>query len=129
MNLNWQILLAVGSGGFFGAIARFYTAFHIAKMFPHAIPVATLSVNVLGSFIIGILAALFMTFTPSNELRGFLITGFLGALTTYSTFALETYFLLNSSLVIAGVNILLNVIGTISSVAIGYKLCLWAINY
>jgi len=123
------MLLAVGSGGFLGAILRFYTAFHIAKIFPHAIPIATLSVNIIGSFAIGALAALFMTFTPSNELRAFLITGVLGALTTYSTFALETYFLLNSSIVLALVNILLNVIGTILSVAIGYKLCLWAINY
>ncbi len=104
-------------------------AFHIAKIFPHAIPIATLSVNIIGSFAIGALAALLMTFTPSNELRAFLITGVLGALTTYSTFALETYFLLNSSIVLALVNILLNVISTILSVAIGYKLCLWAINY
>ena len=125
MNMSWQTLLAVGSGGFLGAILRFYTAFHIARIFPHQIPLATLSVNIIGSFLIGILAAIFMTFTPSNELRAFLITGFLGALTTYSTFALETYFLLNSSIYFAIVNILLNVIGTIFSVAIGYKLCLY----
>ena len=125
MNMSWQTLIAVGSGGFLGAVLRFYTAFHIAKIFPHQIPLATLSVNIVGSFIIGILAALFMTFTPSNELRAFLITGFLGALTTYSTFALETYFLFNSSIYFAIINILLNVFGTIISVAIGYKLCLY----
>jgi len=123
--MSWQTLLAVGSGGFLGAILRFYTAFHIAKLYPYSIPLATLSVNIIGSFLIGILAALFITFTPSNELRAFLITGFLGALTTYSTFALETYFLLNSSIYFAILNILVNVIGTILSVAIGYKLCLY----
>jgi len=128
MNMSWQTLLAVGSGGFLGAVLRFYTVFHIAKLYPHSIPLATLSVNVIGSFFIGILAALFITFTPSNEVRAFLITGFLGALTTYSTFALETYFLINTSVSMAILNILLNVFGTILSVALGYKLCLWVIN-
>ena len=125
MSFSWQTLLAVGSGGFLGAISRYYVGIIIIKNYPSSIPIATLSVNIMGSFIIGILVAIFITYTPSSELRAFLITGFLGALTTYSTFALESFELFHTSFTLAILNILLNVIGTILSVAIGYKLVLY----
>ena len=128
MNLSWQTLLAVGSGGFLGAILRYYLSMTISENYPFNIPVATLSANIIGSFLIGIFAAIFMTYVPSNELRGFLIVGFLGALTTFSTFALQSFYLFETSFSFAIINILLNTIGTIISVAIGYKLILYVIK-
>jgi len=128
MNFTWQTILAVGSGGFLGAILRFYVAITISKTYPASISIATLSVNIVGSFLIGILAAIFITYTPSNELKAFLTVGFLGALTTYSTFAIETFELFNTSFTLAITNILLNVIGTVLSVAIGYKLFLYILR-
>jgi len=128
MNFTWPSILAVGSGGFIGAVLRFYVALTISKAYPSNIPLATLSVNIVGSFLIGILAAIFITYTPSNELRAFLVVGFLGALTTYSTFAIETFELFNTSFTLALINILLNVIGTIVSVAIGYKLFIYILR-
>jgi len=125
MNLSWQTLLAVGSGGFLGAIARYYLSISISENYPFNVPVATLSANIIGSFLIGIFAAIFMTYTPSNELRGFLIVGFLGALTTFSTFALQSFYLISTSLTFAIINITLNTVGTILSVAMGYKLILY----
>ena len=125
MNMSLSTLLAVGSGGFLGAILRFYVSITVAKNFPTQIPIATLSVNVIGSFLIGILAALFVIYTPSNELKAFLITGFLGAMTTYSTFALESYVLFNTSITLAITNVILNVLGTLLSVVLGYKLILY----
>lgn len=125
MNLSWQTLLAVGSGGFFGAIARYYLSIKISSEYPFHVPIATLGANIIGSFLVGIFAAIFMTYTPSNELRGFIVVGFLGALTTFSTFALQSFYLLNSSLTFALINIALNTLGTILSVAIGYKLVLY----
>ena len=125
MNLSWQTLLAVGSGGFLGAIARYYLSISISENYPFNVPVATLSANIIGSFLIGIFAAIFMTYTPSNELRGFLIVGFLGALTTFSTFALQSFYLISTSFTFAIINITLNTVGTILSVAIGYKLILY----
>ena len=122
MNINPTHILAVGAGGFFGAMSRFYIGTYIAKLFPHEVPLATLSVNILGSFIIGILTAIFLHFTPNESFRLFIITGFLGALTTYSTFALESYMLLNTSFAYAILNIALNVVGTITAVMLGYKL-------
>ena len=115
-------IIAVASGGAVGAVLRFYTGIVIVKHFPHDIPFATLAVNIVGSFIIGILIALFLHFTPSSMIKGFLITGFLGALTTYSTFAIESYMLLNNHFLYGVLNIILNVVGTITAAGIGYKL-------
>jgi len=128
VTLNPQTLLAVGTGGFLGAMARFYINTQVSKAFPHELPLATLSVNILGSFIIGILIAIFMHYTVSDTTKAFLITGFLGALTTYSTFAIESYFLLNSSLIYALINMALNLFGTILAAGSGYKLILYLLK-
>ncbi len=124
MQFSWQLILAVGSGGFFGAVSRFYINTVVSKNFPHDLPLATLGVNIIGSFFIGILIALFLHITPSETTRVFLITGFLGAMTTYSTFAIESFFLLNSSLFYGVLNIVLNVVGSIVAAGSGYKLLL-----
>ena len=122
MTFNPSTVIAVGTGGFLGAIARFYVGVQIVKYFPHEIPLATLTVNIVGSFAIGIFIALFLNYTPSDLIKGFLITGFLGALTTYSTFAIESYMLLNSNFWYGILNIVLNVVGSIVAAGSGYKL-------
>jgi CrcB protein len=125
MTLNWQNLLAVGSGGFLGATLRFYIGVVVSKSFPNDIPLATLGVNIAGSFLMGILVAIFISYTPSSVVRLFLLTGFLGALTTYSTFAIESYFLLNTSFFLGLLNIMLNLLGSIIAAAMGYKIVLY----
>ena len=122
MTFNSSTILAVGIGGFIGAVGRFYVGVQIVKYFPHELPLATLTVNIVGSFFIGILVALFLIFTPSDIVKGFLITGILGALTTYSTFAIESYVLLNNHIWYGILNIFLNVVGTILAAGTGYKL-------
>ena len=122
MTFNLSTVIAVGSGGFLGATARFYVGIMVVKYFPHEVPLATLAVNIIGSFIIGVLVALFLSYTPSDIIKGFLITGFLGALTTYSAFAIESYVLLNNNFWYGILNIILNVVGSIVAAGSGYKL-------
>lgn len=122
MTFNLSTAIAVGFGGFFGAILRFYVGVEMVKSFPNEIPLATLTVNIIGSFIIGLLIALFVTYTPNTLVKLFLVTGFLGALTTYSTFAIESFMLLNNNFWYGILNIVLNLFGTIIAAGSGYKL-------
>jgi CrcB protein len=122
MTLSWQTILAIGAGGFLGAIARAYSVHLSNKYIPLEFPMGVLLVNIIGSFIIGILFAYFTHFTVSDTLKAFLTTGFLGALTTYSTFAIESYLLFGTSASLAITNMVLNLFGTILAAGSGYKL-------
>ena len=122
MSLSWQTVLAIGLGGFLGAIARAYAVHYTNKYIPIEFPLGILLVNLIGSFIIGVLYAYFSFNTVDVNLKAFLTTGFLGALTTYSTFAIESYLLFGTSIYLAFTNILLNVLGTIIAAGSGYKL-------
>ena len=122
--MSWQTILAIGSGGFIGAVLRAYLNGLISHKLPHDIPIGTLSVNLLGSFIMGILVAYFMYSSYfSLHVKSFLSTGILGALTTYSTFAIESFLLLEGgSIVLAFTNMFLNVFGTVIMAGVGFYL-------
>lgn len=124
MMLSWQTVVAVGSGGFLGAVLRVYINGLISHKFPHDLPYGTLGVNLIGSFIMGALVAYFMYTSLLNvHMKSFLTTGILGALTTYSTFAIESFLLIKGgSMGLAFLNISLNSIGTILMAAAGYFL-------
>ncbi len=121
--MSYQTILAVGSGGFLGAVLRLYLNSLVSQKLPHTLPFGTLSVNLIGSFIIGVLIA-FFTYTSLNvHLKSFLTTGFLGGLTTFSTFAMESFLLLSGGQIFyAFLNITLNTFGSISMAALGYYL-------
>ena len=113
--MSWQTLLAIGSGGFIGAVLRAYLNGVISHKLPHDLPFGALGVNLIGSFIMGVLIAYFMYTTLfSLHVKSFLSTGILGALTTYSTFAIESVMLLQGGhIMLAGINIAANLFGTI----------------
>jgi CrcB protein len=84
------VLAAIALGGAMGAPARYGVA-QLVHVAPGSFPWATFWTNVSGSFALGaVLALVLQRFPPTRYLRPFLATGFLGAYTTYSTFAVET---------------------------------------
>jgi len=124
--MNLATIIAVASGGAIGATLRMLINGTVNKYFVNALPLGTLMVNLLGSFLIGAIFAYFHLNTSlSPHLKTFMVTGILGALTTYSTFALESFFLLESGdYVHAFVNMALNLFGTIFLAGLGYLLIL-----
>ncbi len=116
------LLLAVGTGGFVGAILRFLISGWVQKLSPTLFPVGTLSVNILGSFIIGFMALYFESVVAPHQ-KALVITGMLGALTTFSTFSLETLTMLQGGLWgRVTMNITLNVILCITATMLGMML-------
>jgi CrcB protein len=88
--------LAVGLGGLLGSLARFVASRSIDEKLKSVIPFGTFTVNVLGSFILGLVYALSVRkLGISENWRLFLGAGFCGGFTTFSTFAWENINLLD----------------------------------
>lgn len=84
------MLFIVGTGGFFGSSVRYLSQIMMNKYFPSSFPFGTLSINISGSFLIGIIFAVGEKGSIlSPEVRMFLATGFCGGFTTFSTFSYE----------------------------------------
>ncbi|MDB9977259.1 fluoride efflux transporter CrcB [Porticoccaceae bacterium] len=83
--------LAVALGGALGSMARYALSTWIFQVSSHKFPYATLTVNVLGSFVMGILFVVIVERAAlPQEMRSLLMIGFIGAFTTFSTFSLDT---------------------------------------
>ncbi len=109
----------VGAGGFLGAILRFAVSGYFQN--GSTFPVGTLAVNVIGCFMIGVLAQLMESrMGLSHEVQLLLIVGFLGSFTTYATFSNETLQLLqNSRPILSLVNVCLQLVLGLSGVVLG----------
>lgn len=115
-------LLVIGAGGCLGAVARYGLAGLVQRLWPGRLPLGTLLVNVLGCLVIGALMA-WIDSRPSvaPPLRLFLLTGLLGAFTTFSTFGYETFALLRAGdLATAGGYVLLSVAVGLAAVLGGH---------
>jgi len=120
--MSYITIIAVASGGALGAVLRLLINGMVNKHFIHVLPLGTLTVNLIGSLLIGMLFAYFHQNTAiTPHIKTFLVTGILGALTTYSTFAIESFFLLEAGKYMqAFANMALNLFGTILLAGIGY---------
>ena len=124
--MNLSLLLYIGFGGFLGAISRFLISSFVQKQVNIFFPIGTLSVNILGSFIIGFMAMFFQNMIEP-QYKAFVMTGFLGALTTFSTFSLENVNMLQDGdygrvALNITLNVTLTVIATISAIILFKKL-------
>ena len=110
-------LFAIAVGGALGALARYGLSVGVTASLGPNFPFGTLAVNLLGSVAMGICFVLFVERSGvSPELRLVIMTGFLGAFTTFSTFSLETLYLLDAGRLVAGIA---NVIGSVLLCVVG----------
>jgi len=89
-----KILLYIALGGALGAVSRYYVMTQAGHWLSLSFPYGTIIVNVLGSFILGVLTEIMaLSWSVSPEIRAFLIVGILGSFTTFSTFSLDVLYL------------------------------------
>lgn len=116
-------LISVAVGGALGALARYWFSGWLNSA-DAKLPWGTLGANVLGSFLMGVMFVLILEKAKlPPEMRPLLMTGFLGAFTTFSTFSLETLTLIHEGHVIAAIfYVLLSVILCIAALALAVGL-------
>ena len=123
MRLDWKLVAAVAIGGAVGSVARFVVSSLIGARLTTPFPVATLLINIVGSFILGALMQLSLTspaMTP--ELRLLLTAGFCGGFTTFSSFSYETVALVeNGKIASAGLYVGLSVAVSLVAVFLGTR--------
>ncbi len=85
-----KMILAIGAGSFIGGISRYLISLFIQNRVPSTFPFGTLSVNIIGCFLIGVVFGLADRGNMRQEWRLFLATGVLGGFTTFSAFSNET---------------------------------------
>lgn len=118
-----QLLLAIFIGGGTGSVARWLLSLKFNPMH-HAIPLGTLTANLIGAFIIGAGLAWFNRLPQIDPVWKLLITtGFCGGLTTFSTFSAEVVFLLQAGKFSwALLNITVNLLGSFAMTALAFWL-------
>lgn len=116
----WRVLL-VAVGGVVGAIARYWMAGVVQQLNGTDFPIGTLAVNLLGSFVVGVVMALSLERGLINaDIRILLAVGLCGGFTTMSTFSYETLALLrDGEAVLALGNVAVTVIGCLAAVWLG----------
>lgn len=115
--------LLVAAGGALGALSRYGITLLVTKLAGPFFPYGTLLVNSSGSFLIGVLSLLLVRVWPIPGAAAFLITGFLGGMTTFSSFMNETLqFFLAGDILQGLLYLFLQLTGGLLFVALGYFL-------
>ena len=120
--MPWLNLFAVGSGAALGAWARWGLGILLNPLFP-TLPFGTLAANLIGGFVIGALMAVSDPLGFPPAMRLLLVTGFLGGLTTFSTFSAEvTALLLRQQIGWALIAISAHLLGSLLMTVAGFML-------
>lgn len=119
-----RMALAVGGAGVVGTLIRFALSSWVSTHWPRQFYLATLVINLVGCLLIGYLYALFLARPDlSPELRSALIIGFLGALTTFSSFSLDGLRLIESGQIMTAIGyVLTSVLGGLFAAWAGLSL-------
>jgi CrcB protein len=123
----WTSVLAISFGAAIGALIRWGLGVWLNGMFPH-LPPGTAVANVAGGYMIGVAVVLFTHHaTLPAEWRLFVITGFLGGLTTFSTFSAELMILLQQGRISWALGIVAaHVVGSVAMTFAGLATVFWA---
>jgi len=110
-----QSVLVISLGAALGAVSRWLLALGLNGLFP-SLPPGTLAANLIGGYLVGVAVAFFAQHPDMPpEWRLLVITGFLGGLTTFSTFSAEvTHMLQQGRLLWAGATVSMHVIGSLA---------------
>ena len=88
--MSAKLLLSIAAGGALGAVGRFVLMTHMGRWLGDGFPYGTLSVNVIGAFVLGMLVEFMaLAWSPGEEVRAFLVVGVLGGFTTFSLFSMD----------------------------------------
>lgn len=118
-----KIILLVGLGGFVGSILRLLVSDFIQTKSLGSFPYGTLSVNVMGCFLIGLIFAAVDKSNISLELRYLLASGLVGGFTTFSAFSYETFLLMrNGQIGTATLYVLLSIMLGLAATLVGFLL-------
>lgn len=97
--MNFGVMIAVATGGAVGSLCRYLVSNKMSQMVVGSFPWGTFSVNVIGSFIMGIIVGLVSEkWQISNEMKSLITIGILGGFTTFSTFSLDIINLIENKL-------------------------------
>ena len=119
-----KVLVFIALGGAVGAILRYGASIGIYSLFGRSFPYGTLFVNVFGSLLMGVLTVMLLErFDIGAEWRAAVLVGLLGSFTTFSTFSIETLYLLEQGESMrAVVNMVLSVLLCLAAVWFGVLL-------
>ncbi|MGS0674224.1 fluoride efflux transporter CrcB [Shewanella sp. 125m-1] len=116
-------VLFIALGGSIGAVLRYLISLLMLQVFGSGFPFGTLVVNILGSFLMGVVFALGEVSELSPGIKAFIGVGLLGALTTFSTFSNESLLLMQEGLLVKAIlNVVVNVCVCIFVVYLGQQL-------
>ncbi len=122
--MSAKLIIWVALGGAAGSVARYLIMSFVGHVIHGGFPYATLVVNVVGAFVLGgVIETMSLAWSPSPEIRNFVVVGILGGFTTFSTFSMDAFFLFErGQYSIAGLYIAASIALSIAGLAMGMML-------